>query len=528
LTYGGDYAERHYSPLNQINQSNVTRLGLAWQWDTGGTVGWSQEATPLVRDGVIYSTAAWNQVFALDARTGKKLWLWDPGIVRRDGPTTEPPGYCFYPGNRGLAMYGDKVYIGLRDGRLVALNMTSGLPVWSVQTTPVGQPYAITGAPRIVNGKVVIGNAGADCGVRGFIAAYDAETGERRWRSYTVPGDPSKDFENEAMRRAAATWTGEWWKYGGGGTVWDAMAYDPDENLLYVGTGNGSPWPRTIRSPRGGDNLYLSSILAINPDTGELKWHYQTTPGDDWDYTATQPLMLLDLAIEGRTRQVIVQASKNGFFYVLDRLTGDLLSAQPYVPVTWAKGIDLKTRRPIENPDARYGAKGAWVRPGTEGGHTWEPMSYNPSTGLVYFSFLDAESFYSVDTTFQYTPGGVRNNGMGLRERRPQTQVRGVVAWDPVRNREVWRVRMNGARGTLSTAGNLVFVVARGRLTALDARTGATLWSAFVGGAGGTPVAYELEGRQYVAVAVNASGELPRFLAFVLDGDPIPEPAPTK
>ena len=355
LTYGRDYAETHYSPLAEIDASNVHRLGVAWSWDLPKT-GARLEATPLVSDGVIYATAPLSLVFALDARTGQEKWHWDPGI-----PDEEQggPSVCCGDVNRGVALYDDKVYAGLLDGRLVALDRETGAVRWTVQTTPTGTDYSVTGAPRVVGGKVIIGNSGAEYGVRGYVGAYDAETGEQVWRTYTVPGDPSLGFESEAMSAAAETWTGEWWIVGGGGTVWDGMAYDPELDLLYVGTGNGAPWNRDNRSPGGGDNLFLSSILALNPEDGELVWYYQTTPGDDWDYTATQPIMLLDLEIGGRGRQVLVQAPKNGFFYVLDRRTGELISAEAFADdLTWASGIDMETGRPIETPEARYGLTG--------------------------------------------------------------------------------------------------------------------------------------------------------------------------
>lgn len=347
LTTGRDYAETHYSPLAQIDASNVGRLGVAWTFDTGSFRG--LEATPLVSDGVLYATTSWSVVFALDARTGALRWRWDPQVDRAQGKRA-----CCDVVNRGVALYQGKVYVGVLDGRLAALDARDGKVLWQVQTTDENEAYTITGAPRVVKGKVIIGNGGAELGVRGYVSAYDADTGQMAWRFYTVPGDPAKPFENPAMESAAKTWTGEWWKFGGGGTVWDGMAYDPDADLLYVGTGNGSPWNRDVRSPGGGDNLYLSSILALRPDTGALAWHYQTTPGDSWDYTAVQPLLLADLTIEGRARKVILQAPKNGFFYVLDRVTGELISAEPFSRVTWASHVDKQTGRPVEAPGARY------------------------------------------------------------------------------------------------------------------------------------------------------------------------------
>src|SRR5579885_1580811 len=312
ITTGRDYAETHYSPLNSINASNVKRLGLEWSLDMETKRG--LEATPIVVNGVMYVTGAWSIVYAVDAVTGKRLWRWDPEVSKAWGQRA-----CCDVVNRGVAVYGNLVFVGTIDGRLVALNASNGIPQWSVQTTDKNQSYTITGAPRIVKGKVIIGNGGAEYGVRGYVSAYDAQTGKMAWRFYTGPGDPSKPFESPALERAAKTWTGEWWKYGGGGTVWDSLAYDPDLDLLYVGTGNGSPWNWKLRSPGGGDNLYLSSIVALKPDTGELVWHYQTTPGDSWDYTAVQQMILTTLSIGGRDRKVIMQAPKNGFFYVLDR-----------------------------------------------------------------------------------------------------------------------------------------------------------------------------------------------------------------
>ena len=525
LTTGRNYAETRYSPLDQIDADNVERLGLAWSWIIPKT-GARLETTPVVSDGVMYATGPKSFVFALDARTGERRWQWDPGIPdEREGG----PSICCGDVNRGLALYGDKVFAGLLDGRLVALDRETGLVAWTVQTTPRGADYSVTGAPRVVKGNVIIGNGGAEYGVRGYVTAYDAETGDQVWRSYTVPGNPADGFENDAMRRAAETWTGEWWIVGGGGTVWDGMAYDPEADLLYVGTGNGSPWNRDIRSPGGGDNLYLSSILALNPDTGEPVWHYQTTPGDDWDYTATQPLMLLDLTIAGRERKVIVQAPKNGFFYVVDRLTGDLISASAFADdVTWAIGVDVDTGRPIETPEARYGrtGQGVYLSPGPGGAHNWPPMSWNPGTGLIYLPAQNSASFYQMADDFEYRQG-VWNTGLarGRNTERPERpELTGprtmLLAVDPITNTEAWRVVSDGAHGgTMSTAGNLVFRGSGDRLIAHDARTGAELWSATVGQGTATPVTYELDGVQYVSIA--AGRRVGRVYTFTLDGLPV-------
>jgi len=526
LSYGRDQAETHYSPLDQITSDNIDRLGLAWTWEIPKT-GARLEATPLVSDGVMYATGPHSFVFALDARTGEMKWQWDPGIPdeRQGGPSV-----CCGDVNRGVAIYGDKVFAGLLDGRLVALNNQTGLVEWVVQTTPPGQDYSITGAPRIANGNVIIGNGGAEYGIRGFVTAYDAETGQQAWRTYTVPGNPADGFESEAMRVAAETWNGEWWVVGGGGSAWDTFAFDPEANLVYVGTGNGAPWNRDIRSPGGGDNLYLSSILALNADDGELVWHYQTTPGDDWDYTATQPMMLLDLTIDGRERKVIVQAPKNGFFFVIDRLTGEFISGEAYADdVTWASGIDQETGRPIETPEARYGTnrQGVYLSPGPTGAHNWRPMAWNPATGLVYMPAQNTQSFYEMVTDFRYTLGqwntGTTIRGGGTRDRPERPPLTGprtlLVARAPVTNTEVWRVPSpGGTGGTLSTGGNLVFRGSGNRLIAHDARTGEELWETEVGGGTATPMTYELDGVQYVSILGGSTRDGPRMWTFVLDG----------
>lgn len=541
LTHGRDYAETRYSPLDQINTENVKNLGLAWSYSTDTKRG--LEATPLIADGVIYTTGSWSIVYAVDARTGKEIWKYDPGV---------PPEYggkaCCDVVNRGAALYKGKVYVGTLDGRLVALDAETGTPVWEKVTVDQEKPYTITAAPRVVKGKVIIGNGGAEFGVRGYVSAYDAETGDLAWRFYTVPGDPSKGFESPAMEQAAKTWRGEWWKIGGGGTVWDSVSYDPELDLLYVGVGNGSPWNPHLRGDGGGDNLYLSCILALKAETGELVWHYQTTPGDAWDYTATQHMILTDLEIDGRTRKVLMQAPKNGFFYILDRKTGELLSAEPYVPVNWAKGIDMKTGRPIENPGVRYEDGGVLQRPGPLGGHNWQPMSYSPKTGLVYIPARDAQFYYSGDKKFKYRPG-TWNTGLdfaAVPDTSPDMPVGFLLAWDPKAQKERWRVNhlamWNG--GTLVTAGNLVFQgTAEGRFIAFHAESGEKLWEVHTGsGIIATPVTYELDGVQYVTIMAGwggagaLTGAFPvaatqptgRMFTFALTGEqPLPESAAT-
>ena len=525
--HGLDDAETRYSRLAQVNADNVHRLRAAWSWEIPKT-GERIEATPLIVDGVLYATGPWSYVFALDAATGVELWSWDAGI----GPKPDGrPSTCCGEVNRGVAIGGDKVFLGLIDGRLVALDRMGGFVRWSVRTTPADSDYSITGAPRVVGNRVVIGNSGADFGVRGYVGAYEAETGLPLWRTYTVPGDPALGYEDEAMAEAAKTWHGEWWTAGGGGTVWDAIAHDPEAGLVYVGTGNGSPWSRDYRSPGGGDNLYLSSILALDADDGEMVWHYQTTPGDDWDYTATQHLMLLDLEVRGQSRKAIVQAPKNGFFYVLDRITGELLSAEPFADdLTWATHVDMATGRPAETSHARYGTTrgggGAYLSPGWRGAHNWPPMSWNAGTGLVYVPAQNNAHYYQKVQRFVYRPGDWNTgttSGVPLWPRPPELKgpARLLLAWDPATNREAWRVPTQGGHGgTMSTAGRLVFLSTGSRLAALDAQTGDALWTFEVGRHPGPPVTYAIDGRQYVAVASGHwdSDTPSKVWAFTLEG----------
>jgi len=511
LSHGRTYAEQRFSPLTSITTDNVNTLGVAWSAPLESFRG--IEATPLVVDGVMYTTGSWSVVFALDAKTGEKLWKYDPRVPREKGVHA-----CCDVVNRGVAVYEGKVFVGTIDGRMVALNAANGEEVWSTRTFDIKEARTITGAPRVVKGKVIIGHGGAEYGVRGFVAAYDVDSGEEAWKFYTVPGNPADGFENDTMKMAAETWTGEWWKLGGGGTVWDSMAYDPELDLLYFGVGNGSPWNQAVRSPGGGDNLFLSSIVAVRPDTGDYVWHYQTTPGDTWDYTSTQQITLADLEIEGTLHKVIMHAPKNGFFYVIDRTTGELISAENFVPVTWAKGIDLETGRPIENPEARYGTGMAVVTPPPFGGHNWHPMSYSPDTGLVYIPAHELAFTYKADVDAAHNEDGF-NAKVDFRagelpateaERRALTKqnIRAkLLAWDPVNQKEAWSVPYgriwNG--GTLATAGNLVF---QGRtdqtFAAFNARSGELLWQIPIGsGIVGGPVSYEVEGEQYVAVSVG-------------------------
>lgn len=511
VTYGRNYAEDRFSALNEINRENVSGLGLAWALNLETTRG--IEATPLVVDGIMFLTGPWSKVFAVNARTGKMIWTYDPKVPREVGYKA-----CCDVINRGLAIYKGMVYVGTLDGRLISLDASNGKPVWEVLTVDTAKSYTITGAPRIVKGKVIIGNGGAEFGVRGYITAYDAMTGEQKWRFFTVPGDPSKPFESKAMEMAAKTWSGEWWKYGGGGTAWDAMAFDPELNLFYVGTGNGSPWDWFHRSNGQGDNLFLSSIVALNPDNGEYVWHYQTTPGDDWDYTATQQLILTDMEVEGKTRKVIMQAPKNGFFYVLDRQTGKLLSAEPYTYMNWATGVDKTTGRPIETSFSRYKNENRVISPGPVGGHNWQSMAYNPTTGLVYFPTHTLSFAFGNDSNWTFRENS-RNVSVPLPHlptipdpNRPANMDQGqLVAWNPKTQKEAWRVDYpatfwNG--GVVATAGGLVFQgTGEGKFFAYDAADGKKLWEFNVGsGVIAPPVTYMMDGKQYVSLAVGWGG----------------------
>ena len=527
VSYGRDYAETHHSPLAQIDATNVGRLGLAWSVEVGseGKI----ETTPLVFNGVLYGTSTWSKVYAIDLRSGKTKWQWDPALVR-GGFDAHGPRPCCGPVNRGVALYDGKVYVGLLDGRLVALDAETGAVVWSVQTTPPGTDYTITGAPRVIKGRVVIGQGGAEYGVRGFLAGYDAATGKLAWKFYVIPGDPSKPFEDEALARAAKTWNGQWWKYGGGGTPWDGIAYDPEANLIYVGTGNGSPWNANHRSPGGGDNLYLASIVALNADTGKYVWHYQTTPGDNWDYNSAQPMILADLTIGAQPRKVIMQAPKNGFFYVLDRITGKLISGEPFVYTSWARSIDKETGRPIETEEARYRYTPVRLSPSPVGAHHWPPMAFNPKTGLVYYPGQETSGSFAMEEKFDFKEGQW-NLGMRMGRRAgdptppppppppdPKAPPPGgfFVAWDPIAQKARWKIPFQPSGGALSTAGQLIFVgTSAGKFMALDPESGKTLWEQQLLPGIATPITYQLDGKQYIAVMSGVSKG--RVFGFALD-----------
>ncbi|MDG0978791.1 MAG: PQQ-dependent dehydrogenase, methanol/ethanol family [Halieaceae bacterium] len=550
LSYGRDYREQRYSPLDQVNPGNVQDLGLAWFMDTDSNRG--LEATPLIAEGIMYVSGSWSVVYAIDAGTGQRLWSYDPQVDKAYGKRT-----CCDVVNRGVSLYEDKVFVGTLDGRLVALNKTTGQPIWSVSTLQGEQGnYSITGAPRAANGLVYIGNGGAEYGVRGFVSAYSASSGELVWRFYTVPGDPDHGFENEAMVQAATTWTGEWWSQGGGGTVWDSIVYDEEFDQILIGVGNGSPWNRRVRSPDGGDNLYLSSVVALDAKTGEYRWHFQETPGDSWDYTATQHIMLADMTIDGRTRKVLWHAPKNGFFFIIDRASGDLISAEPYVKVTWAIGYDPITKRPFETENADYSQGPQLQWPSPMGGHNWQPMAHSPDTGLVYIPIHEMAYQYADESDYKVNPGhwntavetdqGGFNNALLMARLQARAGQGYLQAWDPATQSERWRIPLptiwNG--GVLATAGGLVVQGnSAAELAVYDAQSGAKLWAyATQERIVAPPVSYQLDGEQYIAVAVSWGGavalaggmppgpkpERARILAFKLGGDAelpaLPEP----
>ena len=550
LTLGRDAGETHFSPLDRINQSNVGELGFAWAYHTHTNRG--LEATPIVVDGVLYTTGNWGKVYALDAATGGERWTFDPEVPGAWGGKA-----CCDVVSRGLAVWKGRVYAASLDGWLHALDAATGALIWRVDTlTDRSRDYTITGAPRIAGDKVVIGNSGAEYGVRGYITAYQLDSGDQAWRFFTVPGDPSRPFEHPELEWAAETWDpNSRWDVGGGGTVWDSMVYDQDLNLLYVGTGNGGPWNRATRSPAGGDNLFLASILAIDPDSGRLVWYYQTTPGENWDYTATQHILLADLEIDGRVRKVLMQAPKNGFFYVLDRVTGELLSANKFAAVTWASRVDMETGRPVVTAQADYDAAPKVILPGPGGGHNWQPMAYSPDTGLVYFTYFDDPTEFRRRRDFRFVVGwnnqavSISAGSLGNAPGNGSGDVGGgyLVAWDPVAAGPVWKLRL-GANffhgGVLATAGGLVFqAMDDGHLVAYAAETGEVLHKIQTGSSIlAAPATYAVNGAQYIAVmagwgggllgfyppgsAVAKYGNAGRILAFRLGGGPVPLPQP--
>jgi quinohemoprotein ethanol dehydrogenase len=496
LSVGRTYDEQRFSPLDHINVDNVKQLGLAWYYDFNSMRG--LESSPLVIDGVMYNVGPWNVVVALDAESGRELWRYDPRVDR-----ARARYLCCDVVNRGLAAWKGRIYFTTIDGRVIALDAATGKQAWSEQSFDLAWPYTSTGATRVFDGKVVIGNAGGEYGVRGYVTAYDADTGKQLWRFYTVPGDPAKGFENKTLEMAAKTWNGEWWKRGGGGTAWDSIVYDPELNLIYIGVGNGSPHSANQRSPGGGDNLFLASIVAVNADTGEYVWHYQEVPGDHWDFTATQPMILADLRIDGAARKVVMHAPKNGYFYVIDRTNGKLISAQSYLPVQkWASHVDLQTGRPAIYPQARYGKDPVMLTPSVAGGHNWHPMAYSPLTGLAYFP---AQEHWWV-----FGEGPMTKERAEMMKEAQAREKGWLTAWDPVKQKEAWRVEHQraGNGGILATAGNLIFQgTAAKTFAAFRADTGEKVWEQHVDQvpmAG--PVTYTIDGQQFIAVNAGWGG----------------------
>jgi quinohemoprotein ethanol dehydrogenase len=554
LAASQDAEHTHYSPLSRISAANVRTLGLAWEYDriqNRGSVQRGLEATPLVVDGVMYVSGPWSIVYALDARTGRELWFFDPKVA---GAWARKA--CCDVVNRGVAVSKGNVYVGTVDGYLIALDARDGRVKWRTDTlTDRSRAYVINGAPAIAGDKVVIGNAGADMGVRGYVSAFDLDTGKLAWRFYTVPGDPAKGFEHPELAAAAKTWDPHSrWEFGGGGTAWDSIVYDPELELVYVGTGNASPHPQWTRSPAGGDNLYLASILAIHARTGRLAWHYQTTPGESWDYTATQNMILTELTIQGVRRKVLMQAPKNGFFYVLDRVDGKLLSAEKFTTVTWAERIDIASGRPVFSQQGDYSVAPKLVYPANWGGHNWQPMAFSAATGLVYIPVLEGGVVFEQEPAATFK---VNTYNAAAQERlteptedavtrnQPADSIRTVLkAWDPVAQRLVWQAPQetfyNG--GVLATGSGLVFQgTASGELRAYDDRTGAVLAAIPTGtGIMAAPLSYEIDGEQYIAVAAGFGGAVlngyvpgaaaltyenrGRILVFKLDGKPVPLP----
>jgi quinohemoprotein ethanol dehydrogenase len=549
LAYGRDYEEQRFSPLTHINRETVDRLGLAFELDLGSND--ALESTPIVVDNTLFFTSTFSVVHAVDAKTGVEKWRYDPMV-----PKDFRRRVCCGPINRGVAVYQGKVYVGTLDGRLVAINAGSGEKVWEVNTIiDTERNYSITGAPKAAKGKIYIGNGGAEFGVRGYVTAYDSETGEEVWRFFTVPGDPSQPFEHPEMELAAKTWKGgEWWKIGGGGTVWNSIVYDPDFNHVYLGVGNGAPWTRVIRSPGGGDNLFLTCIVAVDADTGEMKWYYQTVPGDNWDYTAVQDMTLADMVVDGEPKKVIMQAPKNGFYYVIDRSNGELLRAHPYVQTNWASHVDMETGRPVENKDMDYSKRAQWILPGPLGGHDWQAMSFDEAKGVVYIPAQDAPNLYSLDPEFKKT---------GLYKRSPSEFNLGVdmanssflaaeyadealtakgylKAFDPLTGEELWNVDHvhYWNSGVVATAGGLVFQGdGLGYLSAYNTDNGEKLWTynTYISMLA-PPVTYEIDGEQYVVIlagtggiennfgftnetAVIKYGNFGKLLGFKLDGN---------
>jgi quinohemoprotein ethanol dehydrogenase len=557
LAYGQTFEEQRFSGLTQINRETVTDLGLAWSKPLGERH--RVETTPLVIDGVMYISDPWNVTYALDAVTGEEIWVFDPETDK------EMVRYacCGGPMTRGVAVYQGRVYIATFDGRMVAVDAATGQKVWDVSTQHPSSvsPFTVTGAPRAGGGKVYIGQSSSEFGVRGYVSAYDAETGDLAWRFYLVPGDPSQPFEHPELEMAAETWDGEWWTLGAGGTVWSSIVYDPDLHTVYLGVGNGAPWPRDIRSPGRGDNLFLTAVVAVDPDTGRMKWYYQQVPGDNWDYSAAMQMTLADMEVDGTMRKVLLQAPKNGFFYVLGREDGELLRAHPYGRITWATHVDMETGRPVENTDVYYEENPQWIFPGAGGTHNWQPMSFDADQGVMYIPTHDTASFFGLPEEFAKTGifkmrevgmttglpiGAYRDQLVAAAAPEPESRAY-LKKFDPLSGETLWAIENEGNRpsGVLATAGGLIFQSdgQAGYISAYNTDNGETLWRTEVPGArfGPGPISYEIDGTQYIAITsgvdLDYEGEGKLFV-FKLGGDmamplapalldmTIPEPPP--
>jgi quinohemoprotein ethanol dehydrogenase len=510
LAYGRTHNERRFSPIEDISESNVANLKVDWYLDLPNDVG--LVSTPLVVDGILYFTGTMNIVRAVNAINGNLIWQFDPEV----GKAVKGKRQVGWAHSRGISFYEGKIFTATWDGRLIALDAKTGAKIWSVETFSPERALYITGAPKAFKGKVVIGNGGTENGPsRGWVTAYDANTGKEAWKFYIVPGNPADGFENKAMEMAAKTWTGEWWKHGGGGNAWHGFTYDEELDVLYIGTGNGSPWNREIRSPGGGDDLFLCSIVALNPNTGEYLWHYQTTPGESWDFNSNMDIVLADLKIDGEDVKAILHAPKNGFFYVINRRTGKLISAKPFAETSWASQIDMTTGKPVETEGARYQNDPFDITPGPWGAHSWQAMSYNPQTGLVYLPTQHSAMKFSAEgidiKNWQSREfiGGIGVNMLPA-DKQPREYPASLQAWDPVKQVMVWSVPQNDFwnAGTLTTAGNLVFQGrSDGKFLAYNAKTGETLWTFDAGlGISAPPITYKINGLQYISLLVGWGG----------------------
>lgn len=510
LAYGRTHSEQRFSPNSDIDTTNVHRLQVDWFLDLPNDV--ALVSTPLVIDGILYFTGTMNRIRAVDATNGTMIWQFDPEVAKHIGKDRKPG----WTQSRGITYYKGKIFTATWEGRLIALDAKTGKQIWSVLTIDRDKKMGITGAPKAFAGKVLIGNGGSEAAPnRGYVTAYDAETGQQAWRFYIVPGNPAEGFENEAMKMAAQTWTGEWWKYGGGGNAWHGFTYDEELHTLYIGTGNGGPWNPKVRSEAGGDNLFLSSIVALNPDDGSYKWHYQTTPGDAWDYNSNMDIVLATLKIKGAATKVLMHAPKNGFFYVINRETGTLISAKPFVETTWASVIDSVSGKPVINPNARYDTGSVYITPSPHGAHSWHAMSFNPQTGLAYIPTIHDAAIFDASkinmNEWKVNPGkGGIAVGLSDPDSLPRPYNGSLQAWNPVTQQLAWIVPhqelWNG--GTLTTAGGLVFQgTALGKFNAYHASTGKLLWTYDAGlGISAPAITYKMKGKQYIALLVGWGG----------------------